>query len=146
MREALLAKKAEEIRAELERWATSHSLLKPGEQIAFSMHIDGIPIVVRKSPQNPNLLDLSPSQFFTAERLQECGADNKALLTRIHNTLMRAAKCGGSRKRGENEPIEIGNMHTFLRRYPTEQSLFIVRNMGMKSALIIMKALEPLRA
>ncbi len=152
MRELLLTEKSTEIQVLLTEWAMSHSLLKPGERIEFSMRIVDIPLVARSNLRNLNLLVLSPKEFFSKERFRWHDVE-KSMIVRIQRAIERASqfKYGKwTRKEWDSEnedtpPVRVHTMRHFLEWYPTEDELSQIRGLGGKSLAIVMEILEPLR-
>jgi hypothetical protein len=87
-----IANKADELRAELDRWAEEESILRPGEQLVFSLSIRPILSVVRDESDSNNevisndLLDMKVMDFFSVERLLQY-TQKPDLARRAHKAL-----------------------------------------------------------
>jgi len=91
--------------------------------------------ISEKSAEVRRLLDLTPKEFFSTERLIACGADTKSLPARIQNTLNWQAHLW-----------QISTMADFMEDFGSGDECYLqVPNMGKKSIAIVMKALEALR-
>ena len=90
-RNKLLEKKNEEIREDLEFWATRYRILSPGEELVFTLGIRQIPTVVSEPIEN-NFLNMSLRDFLSEERIEEGGFPAKFNYFRIHNVLGNLAR------------------------------------------------------
>ncbi|MDB5265179.1 MAG: hypothetical protein JWN64_750 [Parcubacteria group bacterium] len=88
-REVVLAQKTRDIQESLESWALESGLLSPGEQLVFSLRIEGSPIVVRNVADMEPLLEMKVIDFFNAERLRmiDASCGRKGIATRVFNVI-----------------------------------------------------------
>ena len=133
LRDDVFEEKVDEVQKMLIVWADATGILAPGEQIKFSMYIDGVPTVVQEEDKHPNAMEqMHPEQFFAHDRLLEAGA-TPGIVSRILNSVrIECMPWGG-------EPA-ITTMQEFLKKRNSDvASLMRTPNLGRKSVLPMVK-------
>lgn|GEM_PF-5379076 len=77
--QAIVQQKSDEVREQLRQWALENNILKPGQQIAFSLQIVTVPTVVSQTEQD--ILSLNVHRLFSRERCLSLGVKMHVLAT-----------------------------------------------------------------
>jgi hypothetical protein len=83
---SLIEDKAREIQEMLEKWASEVKVLRPGEQLIFTLEVQKTSTVLMKS--RVSKADLTVREFFTRERVEKAGF-SKSHAVRLYNAICR---------------------------------------------------------
>ena len=129
MRDKMIERKAAAIQKDLEGWARTHNVLKPGEYLVFRVDVRQRAMVIH---EEDDFLKMSVEDFFTKERLLELGV-HRLLAERVKNAIRNG--CGAYHKGdGLGWIWTCKSVHEFLLKYPRRRNLELIKNMGKKSA------------
>ena len=132
MRKNSLQRKTAEIQAALEEWAKKKHILKPGEQIVFSVRVERHPTVAEE-----NFGEMSPEDFFCKERLLQFGVPLQRA-TRIETQLRFANRD----RSGSRRQYRYATMNEFLTEFNTRRTFEHTRNLGRLCVDHIMELLR----
>ena len=129
-RKDLLADKSAEIQKQLEHWARNKEILKPGEQIVFSVQIAKVALVT-EAPQETSeeWLNRPVIEFFTLARITDAGHP-RPLAVRISNGVRTSVSSGAMSLRG------------FLDYHRTSRGYIHITNLGKQSVDIMLEMLK----
>ena len=128
----MIEEKAIELQQQLEEWVKENALLQVGERLAFSLQIEGIPLVVHD--RNASYWDMKPDEFFSVDRVVSFGLSHSNA-TRIHRVMhyLMAPYY--------DPPAPFNTMRDFI-TYCNVRRLLNEPNMGPKNLREIIRILE----
>lgn len=139
MRGKLLSEKTSQIKTSLERWAKRNKILKPGEQIVFTLCIRTTTLVVHEKDDDfEAILNMAPKDYFTVERLVELGVPRAVYATRACHGLANACK----RYDLQDLVVVYRTVRELMDTYNSVNQLLKINNMGRKTVDHLVPALR----
>lgn len=127
-RDETLSAKCREVQEELARWAVTAEILRPGEQLIFTLSIGKVPTVVLRG--EPELLAMPIKRFLKNEKAS----------SRLQGNISNVLLIKENRKTGEGKFVSPRTVGELLACTPKD--ITSAQNMGWKTFLEIREILR----
>src|SRR6185312_4861818 len=134
---AKLQEKAIAVTQQLQQWAKREKILRPGEQIIFTLSIRSIPTV---SQELDDILDMKPVDFFTKKRLSDADVPIQGYFVRISDLVLN---CDHAyvREKGHEPSVRYINLPTMRHLVAAPDEIGRAPNVGNRTIAAIAKIL-----